>query len=156
MGHEDCQRSAQLADLEDQAAYVETFFKNLRQQRDLENEMLEVAYWEFDARRAGRYKRDPHGVLGPQEERMAFKDAVRFFLTMIEPKRGAGTPLAETPFATCVAGYLGTDALAPSRLRKLADALEAMPATVQRWADGSVVPRTGTQSLVMEWIKLHA
>ena len=42
-----------------------------------DGDCLEVAYWNFDARRAGTYKRDPHGVLGPQAERDAFKAAVR-------------------------------------------------------------------------------
>ena len=38
---------------------------------------IEAAYWAFDARRAGRCKRDPYGVLGAQPERDAFKAAVR-------------------------------------------------------------------------------
>lgn len=55
-----------------------------------ESDALEAAYWTFDARRAGRYKRDAHGVLGPQEERDAFKAAVREHVIAEPPPAPSG------------------------------------------------------------------
>lgn len=51
-------------------------FRQKKLAREQLAEAVEKAYWEFDARKNGHFQRDPHGVLGPQEERMAFKDAI--------------------------------------------------------------------------------